>query len=112
MPFVSRHFSYWKNVKFKRADLGSHVDFSQVVPGNFICIPVILMSENPAIRLKRFRMTRQIIFSYKPFTSQMSTACFLELFSYVSDTEHCLGQTVLQSDRVVSGLLQQMVFSV
>lgn len=99
-------------MKFKRADLGSQVDFSQVVPGNFICIPVRLMSENPAIHLKRCRMTRQIMFSYKPFISQMSTVCFLELFFYVSDTKHCLGQTVCQSDQMVSGLLQQTLISV
>ena len=37
------------------------------------------MSENPAIYLKRLRMTRQIMFSYRPFISQMSTVCFLEL---------------------------------
>lgn len=56
MPFVSRHFSYWKHVKFKRAELRSQVDFSQVVLGNFICILVRLMSENPAMYFKRLRI--------------------------------------------------------
>lgn len=69
-----------------------------------MCIPMRLMSENPAIYLKRLRMTRQIMFSYRSFISQMSTVCFLELSFYVSDTERCLGQT---GHRVVSGLLQQ-----
>jgi len=112
IPFVSRNFSYQKNVKFKRAELGSQVDFSQVVPGNFICIPGRLMSENPAIYLKRLRMTRQIMFSCRPFISRVSTVCFLELSFYVVDTECCLGCAGHWSDRVVSGLPQQALSSV
>lgn len=105
-PFVSSPFSCWKHVDYKRAELGSQVDFPQVVLGYFICIPVRFMCENPAIYLERLRMTRQIMFSYRLFISQMSTLCFLELSFYVSDTELCLGQTGHWSGRVVPGLLQ------
>lgn len=65
--FVSRYFSYWRHVKFKRVDLSLQVDFSQVVLGNFICISLRLMSENPAIYFKRLRMTGQIMFLYCSF---------------------------------------------
>lgn len=112
IPFVSRCFSYWKHVKFKTAELGSQVDFSQVALGNFVCIPVRLMSENPAIYFKRLRMTGQIMFSYHPFVSQMSTVCFLEFFLYVFDMEHCLWQMGHQSDQAISGLPQQELSSV
>lgn len=112
LPFVSRHFGYWKDVKLKRAELGSEGDFSQVVPGNFMCIPVRLMSEDPAMYLKRLRTTRQIMFSYRPFISQVSRVCFLECSFHVSDTEHCLGQAGHWSDRVVSGLPQGPLTSV
>lgn len=105
-PFVSSPFSCWKHVEFKRAELGSQVDFPQVVLGYFICIPVRLMCENSAIYLERLRLTRQIMFSYRPFISQMSTVCFLELSFYVLDTELCLRQTGQWSGWVISGLLQ------
>lgn len=63
------------------------------MPGNLICIPIRLMNENPAVYLRRLRMTRQIMFSYRLFISQMSTICFLELSFYVLDAEHHLGET-------------------
>lgn len=68
------------------------------------------MSENPAIYLKRLRMTGQIMFSYRPFVSQMFTVCFLEFSLYVFDMGHCLWQMEHQSDRDVSGLPQQELF--
>lgn len=107
IPFVSRYFSYWKHVKFKGVELSLQVDFSQVVLGNFICISVRLMSENPATYFKRLRMTEQIMFSHCPFVSQMFTVCFLEFSLYVFDTEHCLWQMGYWSDRDISGLPQQ-----
>lgn len=47
-------------------------------------------------------MTRQIMFSYRLFISQMSTICFLELSFYVLDAEHHLDET----GGVVPGLMQ------
>lgn len=38
-------------MKFKRAEVGSQIDFSQVVLGNFISTQIRLMSNNPAIYL-------------------------------------------------------------
>lgn len=98
-------------MKSKRAELSLQVDISQVVSGSFICSPIRLMSENPAIYLKRLRMTRQLMLSYRPFTSQMSTICFLKLSFGVSDTEDCLRETGHQAGRMVLGLSQQAVTS-
>lgn len=112
IPFVSRYFSYRKHVKLKRVELGSQVDFSQVVLGNFICIPVRLISENPAIYFKRLSMAGQIMFSYHPFVSQMFTVCFLEFSLYVFDIKHSLWQVGHRSDWVISGLPQQELSSV
>lgn len=38
-------------MKFKRAEVGSQIDFSQVGLGNFISTQIRLMSNNPAIYL-------------------------------------------------------------
>lgn len=51
-------------------------------------------------------MTRQIMFSYRLFISQMSTICFLELSFYVLDAEHHLGETGHWPGGVVPGLMQ------
>lgn len=80
-------------MKFKRTELRSQVNFSQVVLGNFICIPVRLMSENPAMYFKRLRMTRQIVVFTGPLFHRCLQFAFLNFLFYVLDTEHCLGQT-------------------
>lgn len=85
-------------MKFKIAQLGSQVDFSQVLLGNFKCTPIRTMSDSPPIYIKILRVTKQIMFSYRPFISQMS---FFGLSFYISDTEHHLRQTEHRSDWVV-----------
>lgn len=70
------------------------------------------MSENPAIYLKSFRMTKHFMLSCRTFTSQMSTICFLKLSFDVSDTELCLREPGHQAGRMVLGLSQQAVQSV